>query len=222
MSESMMTDSAPNQSQGADASTLAGGESAVADKLYGEKQQASEAQDQPSDNQDTQADDNAGDQEAPEGAPDAYEFTAPEGKEFDAEVITVFSEVAKELNLSQKAAQQILDKVGPVIEARQVEQVQALRQEWADTSATDKEFGGDKLAENLAIAKKALDQFGTPPLRELLEQSGLGNHPEVIRFFYKAGRAISEDRYVGSTGAGKTAPKDFNSMASALYANQPN
>jgi hypothetical protein len=219
MSETMMTDSAANTSTSADASTASDSPTDVAQALYGEKQQqqADQQQDQ---SQTTDAD--SGDQEAPEGAPDKYEFVAPEGKEFDAEVITVFSEVAKELNLPQKAAQQILDKVAPAIEARQVEQVQALRQEWADTSKADKEFGGDRIAENLSVAKKALDQFGNPELRELLEMSGLGNHPEVIRFMFKAGQAISEDRYVGQSGGGKTPPKDFNSMASALYANQPN
>jgi hypothetical protein len=79
------------------------------------------------------------------------------------------------------------------------------------------------LAENLSVAKKALDAFGSPELRVLLEQSGLGNNPEVIRFMFRAGKAISEDSFVGrSTGAGKPMPKDFGGFASALYTNQQN
>lgn len=222
MSEATMLDGGANTSEAADTSQQAGGTKDVAEVLYGEKQDAAEDQDQPGQD-DQKADDDPSDDEAPEGAPEKYEFKAPEGREFDAEVLTVFSEVAKELNLSQKAAQKILDKVGPTIEARQVEQAQALRQEWADTSKADKEFGGDKLAENLSVAKKALDQFGNPELRSLLEESGLGNHPEIIRFMFKAGQALSEDSYVGPSPGGKGAlPKDFNSMASALYSNQPN
>lgn len=149
------------------------------------------------------------------GAPEQYEFKAPEGQQFDAAVIDAFSEVAKELNLPQEAAQKVLDKVAPVIANRQAEQLQAACTEWADTAKADKEFGGDKLTENLAVAKKGLDTFGTPELRTLLNESGLGNHPEVIRAFYRAGKAISEDRVItGTQGAGAADP------AKRLFPNQ--
>lgn len=153
-------------------------------------------------------------QDKPQGAPEKYEFAAPEGQAFDNAVIDQFSEVAKELNLPQDAAQKILDKVGPVIQARQAEALQAVRSEWEAASKSDKEFGGDKLAENLAVAKRALDQFGTPELRELLNTTGLGNHPEFIRVMYKAGLAISEDGFVSGNGS-KPAPAD----ARRLYPN---
>jgi hypothetical protein len=158
-----------------------------------------------------------GEQAKLEGAPEAYEFNAPEGTRFDESVIGQFSEVAKELNLSQDAAQKLLDKMTPALEARQAEAVQAIRTEWETTSKADKEFGGDKLNENLGVAKQALEKFGSPELRTLLNESGLGNHPEVIRLLYRAGKAISEDGFVSSTGASSRAQKD---AASALYPNQ--
>lgn len=142
-----------------------------------------------------------GEQAAPAGAPEKYEFKAPEGQAFDNTVVEQFSEVAKELNLPQDAAQKILDKMAPAIQARQDEALQAVRTEWEATSKADKEFGGDKLAENLAVAKRAMDQFGTPELRELLNTTGLGNHPEIIRTFYRAGLAISEDGFVSGNGS---------------------
>ncbi|HCE08095.1 MAG TPA: protease, partial [Oxalobacteraceae bacterium] len=69
--------------------------------------------------------------EAPQGAPDKYEFTPAEGQKFDDKVIEQFSEVAKELNLPQEAAQKMLDKVAPVLAARQAEQMEAARTAWA-------------------------------------------------------------------------------------------
>ena len=82
----------------------------------------------------------------------------------------------------------------------------------------DKEFGGPALAENLSVAKKALDAFGTAELRTLLNESGLGNHPEIVRLFFRAGKAISEDRVVtGSTGQAKAGPKSFSDLADVLY-----
>jgi len=151
----------------------------------------------------------------PEGAPENYEFKAPEGMQFDDAVIGAFSEVAKDLNLPQDQAQKVLDKMAPVIAARQVEQLQAASTDWANAAKADKEFGGDNLAENLGVARKAMDSLATPELRALLEESGLGNHPEVIRVFYRAGKAISEDRFVGGRqSAASTDP------AKRLFPNQ--
>ena len=153
-----------------------------------------------------------------EGAPESYEFKAPDGVQFDDAVIGAFSEVAKELNLPQDQAQKVLDKMAPVIAARQDEQFQAARTEWAEAAKTDKEFGGEKLTENLGTAKKALDALATPELRTLLEESGLGNHPEVIRVFYRAGKAISEDGFV-SGQAGKTNQGDARRLYAASNMN---
>jgi len=153
------------------------------------------------------------------GAPEKYEgFKAPEGQEYDDEFIKAYGDVAKELNLSQKDAQKLLDKVSPVVRDRQQAQIDAVKQGWLDNSKGDKEFGGEKLEANLAVAKTALDKFGTPELKSLMNQTGLGNHPELIRFFYRAGKAISEDTYVGGHKEGSgDRPKSFNDFADKLY-----
>lgn len=156
-----------------------------------------------------------GDTKQPAGAPEKYEFQTPEGATIDAKVLDQFSEVAKELNLPQESAQKILDKVGPVMAARQAEVVQAARTQWLTDSKADAEFGGAKLEENLAIAMKAREAFGTPELTALLNQSGLGDHPEIIRAFYRAGKAISEDRMVG----GGEGTKEPLSTAQRMYPN---
>lgn len=188
------------------ASTQTEGQQAQAGEQTATQQQATEGQTtegQQADGGKTEGDQKDTEQKA--GAPEKYEFQAPEGQQFDEAVIGAFSEVAKELNLPQDAAQKVLDKVAPVIAARQTEQLQAARTEWANTAKADKEFGGDKLDENLAVAKKGLETLGTPELRALLNESGLGNHPEVIRVFYRAGKAISEDRIVtGAQGAAQS------------------
>ena len=166
--------------------------------------------------------------ETPEGAPDKYEFNAKVAdapNELDPEVLTAFGEVAKELNLPQEAAQKVLDKVAPVIQAKQAKVVEQTKVEWANQSKSDQEFGGESLNDSLDVAKTSLDTFGTDALKSLLQESGLGNHPEVIRFMYRAGKAISEDSYVGNSegAAGKSnIPKDFNGIANALYSNQQN
>jgi len=165
--------------------------------------------------------------ETPEGAPEKYEFNskvADAPQELDPEVLTAFGDVAKELDLPQEAAQKVLDKVAPVIQAKQAKVLEQVRTDWANESQSDEEFGGEGLTENLDVAKQALDAFGTDSLKSLLQETGFGNHPEIIRFMYRAGKAISEDSYVGnSQGAnprGSNIPKDFNGIANALYSNQ--
>lgn len=136
-------------------------------------------------------------------APDKYEFTAPEGSEFDPGVIEAFSSAARELNLTQDQAQSILDKVAPVIQSQQESRIAQVQAEWLESARVDSEFGGQNLEQNMAVAKKAMDAFATPALRDLLNSSGLGNHPEVIRVFYRAGKVISEDVFVSrSQGVG--------------------
>jgi len=150
-----------------------------------------------------------------QSAPEKYEdFKAPEGVVLDGEVVSEFQAVAKELNLSQENAQKVIDRLAPKIAQKTSAQINdavaKARTEWGETSKTDKEFGGDKLTENLGVAKKALDAFGTPELRNLLNETGLGNHPEVVRFFYRAGKAINEDRLVTGgrpAGQGKDDPR---------------
>ena len=165
------------------------------------------------------------DQVAVEGAPETYEFNrqvADAPNELDPEVVTAFGEVAKDLNLPQEAAQKVLDKVAPVIQARQAKAIEEAKAGWANDSQADKEFGGENFDSNLTVAKSALDTFGNDALKSLLAETGFGNHPEIIRFMYRAGQAISEDSYVGnSEGAkGNSIPKDFNGIANALYSNQ--
>lgn len=215
--ETLMTEAATT-TEGTTASEQATQQSATGAGEGGQQQQATEGQG--TQGQQAEGTKTEGEQEKkkPEGAPESYEFKAPEGTQFDDAVIGAFSEVAKELNLPQDQAQKVLDKMVPVIAARQAEQFQAARTEWAEAAKTDKEFGGEKLAENLGTAKKALDALATPELRTLLEESGLGNHPEVIRVFYRAGKAISEDRFVAGQ-AGKTNQGDARRLYAASNMN---
>lgn len=225
--ETLMTDQAATTNEGTAASQDAATTEVLSTTQAPEgaaTQQATEGQstETSADTKPAEGEKPADDQAAkPEGAPEKYEFKPTEGSAaFDDSVIEQFSEVARELNLPQEAAQKVLDKMGPALQARQLENIQAARTMWADSAKIDKEFGGEKLTENLSVAKKALDTFGSPELRTLLNDSGLGNHPEMIRLMFRAGKAISEDRFVGSGRGGKTSPVSQSDYASALYPSQ--
>jgi hypothetical protein len=137
-------------------------------------------------------------------APEKYEFQAPAGQDFDPAVISAYSEIAKELNLPQESAQKIIDKIAPVMAEKQTRILDEARTAWGEAAKSDKEFGGAKFDSNIAVAVKAMNAFGTPELRTLLNESGLGNHPEIIRAFYRAGLKISEDSFVPSNASGSS------------------
>ena len=149
---------------------------------------------------------------APTGAPEAYaDFTVPEGLNLDTAEI---GGLAKTLNLDQDTAQKVVDLNAKAVQSyakAQVDTVTALHADWRAQVAADGEIGGDKLTENLARAKAAMQATSTPQLQVLLDKSGLGNHPEVIRHFLKVAPAFLTDNFVpGSTkpaGVEKTAAK---------------
>lgn len=172
-------------------------------------------------NEPTKEQDAEGDKSEKVGAPEEYEdFKAPEGVELNGEVIDAFKPLAKELGLSQEQAQKLVDF--------QVEQAKAheasvsdyfgnLMTEWQTAVKNDKEIGGQAYDGAIADAKHALNAFGTAELKEALETTGMGNHPEFVRFFARMGKAIKEDGIrVGGTQR-SDGPRD---PASILYPNQ--
>lgn len=137
---------------------------------------------------------------APE-VPESYEFTMPDGVQLDKTAADEFTTIAKELKLTAADAQKVAD-VGAKMAQRQAEAHTKLVESWVESVKADKEIGGDNLAENLAVARKAIDTFGTPELKDVLDATGFGNHPAVIKAFYKAGKAISQDTFVSGSAKG--------------------
>ena len=145
-------------------------------------------------------------------APAAYDFKAAQGK-VDPAVLSKFESLARELDLTQDSASKLIDQLTPEMAKAQGAKLDAAKVGWLEASKVDKEFGGEKLQENMAIAKQALDSFGSPELAKLLDESGLGNHPEIIRAFYRAGLKITSGKFVPS---GQGAPTQ-TTAASKLY-----
>lgn len=139
-----------------------------------------------------------------DAVPEAYEpFKAAEGLELDPTVMAEFGALAKEFGLSQEKAQKLVDLQSKLAlgedTARQAALLQALDAQakaWTDQIKSDPELGGAKFDATIQTAHKAMQAFGSPELRQLLNESGMGNNPEMVRLFHKVGLAISEDHIV--------------------------
>jgi hypothetical protein len=138
-------------------------------------------------------------EEAEQGAPEQYEeFKAPEGLSYDDQFMGTFKDVAKELNLSQKQAQHLLDKCAPVLAQRQVEQIKAVSDQWVERTRSDKEIGGTNWTRAASDIARVRDRFGVnadgkmdPDIAEFMS-TPIGNHPGLLKLLARVGRAFGE------------------------------
>jgi hypothetical protein len=132
-----------------------------------------------------------------EQVPETYEdFTLPEGIVMDEAKLGLANEVFKELNLTQVQAQKLIDlqtgMTSDLVE-QQAEAFSQLKNTWLNDAQKDKEIGGDKFDENVAVAQKAMAVYGTEEFKKLMEDYGVGNNPEMLRFLYRVGQPLMDD-----------------------------
>ena len=133
-----------------------------------------------------------------EGESDSYsDFTLPEGMELDQEMLNAFTPALKEMGLTQEQVQGLVDVQAKLVQEQHQKQIDAHSQQveqWGEDASTDKEYGGDNFEQSAGLAQKAIDTFGTPELKTVLEDYGFGNHPELVRLLYRVGKAMGEDK----------------------------
>jgi len=139
-------------------------------------------------------------------APEKYEVKLPEGQEIDQNLLDSITPVLQKHNISQEAFNELVDIYAPRIQAMQedfskesLKVFEEQKSEWK--TETLKELG-DNVKTDLSFAAKARDKFGDEAFVEILEDSGLGNHPAVVRFLSKIGKVISDDRFVDGKSTG--------------------
>lgn len=144
--------------------------------------------------------------------PEKYEIKFGD-KEADPEALAAFTPIAKELGLTNDQAQKLAsfhnEQVTALLASAhkfQTEDWNTQLATWRSEARADAEYGhlagGKTFDENGALIAKGLATFGTAGLNKALIDSGMGNHPEVARFFYRVGKAVSEDTIrVGNAGS---------------------
>jgi len=127
--------------------------------------------------------------------PEKYEFNMPEGRELDAEMVDKFTPILQELKIPQEGAQKLADLLVQDQEAKE-KAYQGISDGWKQD--TIKALGTDYQAQ-LGVAAKFIDKFGNDNVRQVLNDTGLGNHPEVVQMFIKAGKHFGNDTFVTGT-----------------------
>lgn len=150
----------------------------------------------------------AGEGETKPKAPAAYSLTLPEGGRVKEGDRTQIETLARANDWTNDEAQAALDDFDAQLKTRNDALLTATK--------ADKEYGGDKLAESQRLAKLAIDRIRPEgharrnAFINMLNETGYGNHIEVVSFFADLGKQMGEDRGSGQAGGahGDKTPAD--------------
>jgi len=128
----------------------------------------------------------------PEKAED-YEFPKGEGVEHDEAMTNWARDTFHKANLSKDQAtlisqawdgfiQGLNEEINRKAESSKTEADEKLKTDW-----------GADYDENLEITKRAFQKFSGAEFDAFLDETGLGNHPVLIRAFFEIGKAMGDD-----------------------------
>jgi len=142
-------------------------------------------------------------------------FESPVSKEF----IEGLAPGLKAANVGQEDAQALIDMFGDELEHQQAAKDAARDKEWAKACSTDEKYGGAKFVENAERAKNIVNRLFGEDFKTFLNETGLGNHPEMFVAMNIIADAVSEDRLgaPGNHGGKPTAEATRAEQLRAMY-----
>lgn len=135
------------------------------------------------------------DDAVPEGE---YEFAMPEGVELDKGMANAMTPLFKELGITQGQANKLVEAYGAQVQTSAEAAAQAFVDTvvgWDTAAKADPEIGNDHWDATVAAGNAALQKLGTPELTKALADTGMSNHPEMIRFMARTAKAIGVDTF---------------------------
>lgn len=154
--------------------------------------------------------DNKGVGDQKSAVPEKYDLKLPEQSMLTDDDLADIAEEARSLGLDQTNAQKLVESRNKD-RAAFLESMRLAHQEkvvsWREALTRDPEIAGKdgtEFSANIARAKLVLAKYGTPELRKHMDETGFGNHPEVVKFFVRLGKAMRED--VFHTGENRMTP----------------
>lgn len=141
----------------------------------------------------------AGENKAEEPKEAVYDLKLPEGSKMDPARVEAIKSWAKDKKIAPDAAQDVLNREHEAVstyEANQLAEYEKAKETWLSDLKADKELGGENLTRKVELAKRVLKKFGSEGFAEMLDKTGYGNHPELVRVFARIGEKMGEDNIV--------------------------
>ena len=136
---------------------------------------------------------------ATETTTSTMKLTVPDGIKVEPERLKEIESFAKANSLSEAQAQKILDRdveAQKASQAREIDEVVKIGNQWAAECEADAEIGGAKLAQTAEQSRRALIHYMTPDERKAFMASPLRNHPWILKFASRVGADLGERRTV--------------------------
>ena len=113
-----------------------------------------------------------------------------------------FRSKAHHLGLTQRQAEQLLEiSAQEAQESANAQQQQMEQLEMQGQQALLKEWPGKEYDRNMEYARRAFGQFATPDLLKFVEDTRIGDHPEVIKMMANIGKQFAEHNMLVGTEA---------------------
>lgn len=204
-----------NGHQSADGAGQGQQQSQQTNALSGSQQQGQQQQSQSSATTQSQVGNtNQGAQDAASQQQVAYDLKLPDGSILDSAYLDQTKSLAKEMNLTPEAAQKLVERDN-YLQQQQLTKWNEQVVQWEGVVKSDKEIGGDNFQASVNDARTALDKFGSPEFKAMLNQSGYGNHPELVRLLSRVGKAMREDSMMNGSSSGSS--RQEKSMVDIFY-----
>jgi hypothetical protein len=149
--------------------------------------------------------------------PAKLELKLPEGSLLTPAQVEAVTSFAKEKGLTPDVAQMVLERESNAILAfasEQQTQQEKQIQQWVKDAESDKEIGGASFKESAHLAAQVAKKFGSEQLIKELNDSGYGNHPELIRLLARIGKQMDNAKLIMPNSG---AANGVKSAASVLY-----
>lgn len=148
-----------------------------------------------------------------------YEVKAPDGVELSPEGLKAFNEFVNTNKVPEGTSKQMIEWYGKhaaETAKAQATHWQTVNDGWVKSAKEDKEFGGAQFDQTVSNVKTLIGKFGGKEFTDMLNATGAGNHPEMIRFLHRVHNATKEDKQVKDGVSVDTKA----SLAKRLFPNQ--
>jgi len=151
------------------------------------------------DDQGKKTDDKDSDTDQTKNVPEKYDLVLGEKSQLDPSVLNDVAGLAKELALDNEQAQKVATLIDTAAASHfdhLVSEHKTRITEWVAQVKKDSVMGGANFNGTIDAAKRPLAKYGDDELRAGLKETGFGNHPALIRFLSKIGKAMGEDHVI--------------------------
>ena len=130
-------------------------------------------------------------------APDGYDFDLGDGEQSDD--VSDFKSVAHELGLTNDQASNMLGIYNQITENDIAQEDEQFEQMNVDYLQDIQKEWGDDFNKNAELARRAFTNFASEEAMDVLRDTGLSNHPEILKTFARIGQVLSEDNVLPGT-----------------------